>query len=171
MFFIEDNNFLNNEEKFKIKNEIINNDYFPFYWNDNQTKNDNLPFLSHILLDRRNSKIQSGLYYFFEKILIKFCEKHKINLNKIFRGAINLTYPLNVKKGKLHVDHEFSHKQLIIYLNESNGGDTLLYNNNKKLIKRIEPKEFKIICFENCLHTLTYPKSGRRVICIMTFND
>jgi hypothetical protein len=54
MFFIEDNNFLNNEEKFKIKNEIINNDYFPFYWNDNQTKNDNLPFLSHILLDRRN---------------------------------------------------------------------------------------------------------------------
>jgi hypothetical protein len=166
---IEDKNFLSSIEKHYINTEIINNDSFPFYWNENQVNNDNLPFLFHLIKSRNNDLINSNTFYFFEQILNNFCKKYNIKYNKILRACINLTF-LNKKNiGTIHKDHEFPHKQLIIYLNNSDG-NTYLYDENKKLVKKIIYKQYKIICFDNCFHAAGFPKSKRRLICVITFN-
>lgn len=167
--FIEDKNFLSTVEKYYINKEIINNPLFPFYWNEHQVHVDNFPFLSHVMKSRNSESIDSNIFYFFKNVLDNFCKKHNIKYNKILRACINLTF-LNKKKiGTIHKDHEFPHKQLIIYLNDSDG-NTYLYNDNKKLIKKIIYEQYKIVCFDNCFHSAGFPKSKRRLICIITFN-
>lgn len=167
--FIEDKNFLSTIEKDYINKEIINNKSFPFYWNEHQVSEDNFPFLSHVLKARNSDFINSNVFSFFKTILDNFCIKNNIKYNKILRACINLTF-LNKKNiGTIHKDHEFPHKQLIIYLNDSDG-NTYLYNDNKELVKEIIYEQYKIVCFDNCFHSAGFPKSKRRLICIITFN-
>lgn len=172
MFLIEDENILNEEEKNLISNKILG-DEFPFYWNSFQVHGDSYPYFSHVLLHRNMNEANSFVFEFFYKILLKFCNKHSIRLEKIYRGSINLLYPIeNVKIGTIHKDHEnFSHKQFILYLSNPNNGNTYLYNENKELIKTIEAKQFKAVCFDNCNHSVGFPDKDRRVIAIFTFND
>jgi hypothetical protein len=167
--FIEDKKFLSTFEKHFINKQIINNQSFPFFWNENQVDNDNFPFLSHVMKSRDNESINSNLFDFFKNILNNFCTKHKIKYTNILRACINLTF-LNEKEiGTIHKDHEIPHKQLIIYLNDSNG-NTYLYDDNKNLVKEIIYEQYKIVCFDNCYHSAGFPKSKRRLICIITFN-
>jgi hypothetical protein len=166
---VEDKNFLSTIEKNYINKEIINNQSFPFYWNEHQVSEDDVPFLSHVMKSRNSDFINSNIFPFFKGILDNFCTKHNIKYKNILRACINLTF-LNKKNiGTIHKDHEFPHKQLIIYLNDSDG-NTYLYNDNKKLIKEIIYKQYKIVCFDNCFHSAGFPKSKRRLICIITFN-
>ena len=167
---IEDKNILTLEEKNHIQNYILGGD-FPLYWNDDQTSSDNLPFFGHTLKHRQTKNIHSEQYHFFEKIIIRFCEKHKIKINEILRGCINLTYPLNTKIGVIHKDHSFPHNQIIIYLTDSKNGYTYLFNNKNKIIKKIKPEKFKVACFENVNHAASYPdhKEKRRVVAVFTF--
>ena len=166
---IEDKNFLSIFEKYYINKEIINNLSFPFYWNEHQVNEDNLPFLSHVMKSRDNESINSNIFYFFKGILDNFCIKHNIKYNKILRACINLTFLNKINIGKIHKDHEIPHKQLIIYLNDSDG-NTYLYDDNKQLVKEILYEQYKIVCFDNCFHSAEFPKSKRRLICIITFN-
>jgi hypothetical protein len=167
---IEDKNILTLEEKNHIENYILGSE-FPFYWNDDQVQPDNLPFFGHTLKHRETKNINSYEYYFFEKIIIRFCEKHKIKINEILRACINFTYPLNVKRGTIHRDHNFPHKQILIYLTDSKNGYTYIFNNKNKIIKKIKPEKYKLVCFENVNHAASYPdyKEKRRVLTVFTF--
>jgi len=166
--FIEDNNFLSTAEKHFINTEIINNKSFPFYWNENQVKDDNFPFLSHVMKSRDSELINSNIFYFFQNILDNFCDKYNIKYSKILRSCINLTFANEKQIGTIHKDHDIPHKQLIIYLNNSDG-NTYLYDDNKKLTKEIIYEQYKLICFDNCYHSAKFPKSKRRLICVITF--
>jgi hypothetical protein len=172
MFLIEDENILNEEEKNLILNTILGNN-FPFYWNSSQVYGDSYPFFNHALLNRNKKEVNSSVFEFFFKILLKFCNKHSIQFKKIYRGSVNLLYPIeNVKIGTIHKDHDsFSHKQFILYLSNPNNGHTHLYNEKKELIKTIEAKQFKAVCFNDCNHAVGFPDKDRRVIVIFTFND
>ena len=167
--FIEDKNFLSTIEKYYINKEIINNLSFPFYWNEHQVNEDNFPFLSHVMKSRDNELINSNIFYFFKGILDNFCTKYNIKYNKILRACINLTFLNKINIGTIHKDHEIPHKQLIIYLNDSDG-NTYLYDDNKQLVKEILYEQYKIVCFDNCFHSAEFPKSKRRLICVITFN-
>lgn len=167
--FIEDNNFLSSIEKNFINKKIINNSSFPFYWNEHQGDNDNFPFLSHVMKSRDNELINSNIFYFFKGILDNFCKKNNIKYNKILRSCINLTFANEKQIGTIHKDHHIPHKQLIIYLNDSDG-NTYLYDDNKKLVKEIVYEQYKIVCFDNCFHSAGFPKSKRRLIAVITFN-
>jgi len=170
---IEDDNFLNDQEKKYLEKEIINGEYFPFYWNKDQTVNDGLPYFGHILKHRDAfQKINSPYYYFFYEILKRFCKKHKLKIKQVLRGAVNLTTPLDIKTGIIHRDHQIKHKQFILYLTDSKKGYTYLYNNKHKLIKKIKAKKYKIACFDDQLHSVGYPshKEKRRLVVILTFN-
>ena len=169
---IEEDNFLTKKEKEYIEKEIVNNGYFPFYWNDNQSAGDNLPYFGHILKHRDvPDKINSSYYFFFEDILKRFCKKHKFKIKQVLRGCINLTIPLDVKTGTIHEDHQIKHKQFILYLTDSKEGYTYLYNKHK-LTKKIKAKKYKIACFGNQLHSSGYPshEEKRRLTVILTFN-
>ena len=68
------------------------------------------------------------------------------------------------------MDHDFPHKQLIIYLNESDG-ETVILDHKDKIWKKIKPELYKAICFEGPIkHYATTPlKYNRRIICVLTF--
>jgi len=172
--YIEDRNFLTKEHKDYINNVVLQ-DAFPFYWNDRQTIEDNLPFLSHTLYNRPEA-IEKGLpainsphYEIFFDMLQCFLKKNKIKFNKILRASVNLTFNINKKKSKIHVDHEFEHNQVIIYLNESDGETMILNDNKKTVFKKIKPEKFKGICFNKKPHYIIFPKKNRRLIAVYTF--
>ena len=92
-----------------------------------------------------------------------------IPCNVFFRGCINLTYPQS-GRSEPHIDHSFPHHHFLLHLNKSAGGDTIILDSKKKIIKTIEPKQFKGLGFKGGLpHCMTFPKSGRRVVAVLTF--
>jgi len=163
---IEDENILNDKDKKFITEELLGNKV-PFYWHRSQAHKDNKPFLGHILINRETQQIHSEYAEFFKDVTRRFCKKHNLPCNVFLRGNINLTFPIE-GRGTLHRDHSFSYYQIIIYLNQSEGGSTVIVAD--KATKTIEPRQFKIIGFDgDFLHYQTYPKSGRRLIAVMTF--
>lgn len=170
--YIEDKNFLTQEEKDVL--EICLTNTFPFYWQEQQTLQDDRPFLGHTLWDRFTHLPNSSICDFIENIIKKFCIKNNIEFKKILRGNVNLSFPLDKKNYKpeaVHQDYDFDHKQILIYLNDSDG-DTVLYNKETgKITRRITPEKFKIICFNNVPHLGLGPiKSNRRVVIVVCFN-
>jgi hypothetical protein len=185
-FFTEEKNFLNKEELEIINQSVLGRD-FPWYYVPAATT-DKFQCFSHVLIHRydpnngdpvENSSITS----FFVQILKRFCKKHKIKINKITRGTINLTSHHNeYQSGDPHVDHLFKHKSFIIYLNDA-VGDTIIYdkkydgrelldiNEKTPIFKKIKPESGKAICWDGeYYHAASYPKEGkRRIVLVMTF--
>ena len=64
--------------------------------------------------------------------------------------------------------HSFPHKNLIIYLNDPAGGDTVLVDKDYKEIDRHHPKEDDIISFEG-IHYQKMPKEDRRIVLVVTY--
>jgi len=189
MFYKENKNFLNKEEIETVNNVILSNS-FPWYYNSSATT-ENFPFFSHVIIDRydykkEELKINSNMFEFFNNIINRFCLKNKIRLNKITRMSLNLTYTnYKFKNGDPHVDHDFKHKSIILYLNNTDGntiifnkkfnGTDIIYDSktvkNLKIEKEIKPEIGKIICWDgDYYHTILYPKiNKRRVVLVTTF--
>jgi hypothetical protein len=185
-FFKEEKNFLNKEELEVINQNVLGCD-FPWYYVPVATT-DKFQCFSHVLIHRYDPNNEepienSSITGLFVKILKRFCKKHKIKINKITRGTINLTSHHNkYQSGDPHVDHKFKHKSFIVYLNDA-VGDTIIYdkkydgkellNINEKIpiFKNIKPEVGKAICWDGeYYHAASYPKEGkRRVVLVMTF--
>ena len=165
MTVIVDNNFLKPKHKKLIK--LMMTTYFPLFWKPHQVYPDKRPYLSHTFLwhnkKTNTSTIDSTIYKEVFDMLNTFCIKNKITLTKCFRANLNITFPLPSKEGKFHKDHKFKHKQLIVYLNNSDG-DTVL-----KHAGRIKFKKYRGICFDDQLHYAETPLTKRRAILIFTF--
>jgi len=165
---IEDESILTIGEKDYIKN-IILGESTPFYWMKESVIGKEEPCLIHILIHRKTQQIVSPHANFFKKIAQRFADRYKIPCNVFLRGCINLSYP-NSGRSTAHVDHPFPHYQFLLHLNKSNRGSTLILDSKKKVIKTIEPKQFKGFGFKGGLsHCMTFPKSGRRVVAVLTF--
>ena len=162
---IKDDNFLKPEHKQLIK--LVLSNKFPLYWTEHQVFPDKRPYLSHAFLlhdkDKNISTINSNLYEKVLDILITFCNKNNITFNECLRVNLNITFPLATKKGKFHKDHKFDHKQLIVYINNSDG-DTVL-----KKEGRIKNKRYRGVCFDNQMHYAETPSKDRRAVLIYTF--
>ena len=164
----EDQNIITPEEKRFIKSVILGGD-LPFYWASSQGSQDTKPFLYHTLIHRNTQQIHSQYAEFFKTIVKRFATKHKISCNVFLRGCINLTFPTE-GKGPIHQDHKFPHSQAIIYLNQSKGASTVILSEKNKILKTIDPLQFKIISFKGKYpHYHLYPKKGRRVTAVLTF--
>jgi len=165
---IEDKNILITKEKEYIKN-IILGEKTPFYWVKETVIGKGEPCLVHGLIHRKTQKIVSPHADFFKKITKRFANRYKIPCNIFLRGCINLTFP-QPGRSAAHIDHPFPHYQFLLHLNESNGGTTLILDSKKKVIKTIRPQQFKGFGFKGGpFHCMTFPKSGRRVIAVLTF--
>ena len=165
---IEDESILTMGEKDHIKNIILGEDT-PYYWMKETIRSDEKSWFMHLLIHRDTQQIVSPHAKFFKKIAQRFAHRHKIPCNVFLRGCINLSYPHPGRSG-VHVDHPFPHYQFLLHLNKSNGGSTLILDSKKKIIKTIEPKQFKGFGFKGGLpHCMTFPKSGRRVVAVLTF--
>ena len=165
---IEDESIFSTMEKQYINSVILGED-ISFFWSHKQDKDDGKPHLYHTLIHRDSQQIHSSYAAFFKELTTKFIKKHKLDFRVFLRGCINLTFPMK-GKGTPHQDHDFPHQQIIMYLNKSKGGSTAILSDKRKIIKTIEPKQFKMVSFDgNYLHYQNYPVEGRRVVAVLTF--
>ena len=88
-------------------------------------------------------------------------------MNEFLRCSVNVCFYNNQNKSLIHRDHEFEHKQIILYLNDIDG-DTVIINDDKTETN-VKPEKFKMVCFDGVPHYMYYPKSGYRAIVVFTF--
>jgi len=174
---IEDKEFLTKKQKSLIETDILGRT-FPFYYSSSALPEDNIGYMSHIVLKRpekRNTNdngINSDYYEFFKSILLTFCEKHKISINEILRINVNLTFPIGIKSGGVHIDHDFEHKQLILYLTNNSESCTHILDDDKKtIIKSVIPEKYKAVCFGTKYHYADMPKNKIRIVVVYTFTE
>jgi hypothetical protein len=173
----------------QIKKHIKSSD-FPWFYNSDSTVSDiqvnsnsdnyqNLPFYSHKFISRPKMDFDNGSRYLFPEVTSNLTELYYPILEEIFnynnikigcllRFNANCVHPSGIDKTTVpHVDHNFPHKNIIIYLTDS-GGDTILYDDNKKVKSIHSPKEDDIIIFQG-VHAITPPRKERRIIFVATF--
>lgn len=191
--YYSENNFLTEEEKLVIDTEILSNT-FPWYYQQYSTSN-KFPFYSHVIVPRCEedeiNDVNSTIYNFFIKIVDRFREKNGLEKTPLLRACLNSSSSFeNYEHSDIHVDHHFSHKTIIIYLNDDfDGGDTILFSRyycegletnynldtyNKEefdVLTRIKAEKNKVVCFDGRIyHATEWTKNNkRRVIFIATF--
>ena len=136
MFKIIDN-FLNKEE-FKIIEEQMTNDRFPWYFNKHITTakkdDDSFYYFSHCFYE--NPFKISEFFYSLNCIL------QKINFKSITRVKGNLyTSEKRSRKHNVHVDRDYSHKGCLFYINTNNGFN---YFKNEK----VKPVANRVVFFD-----------------------
>lgn len=178
IFYKESKNFLSVDNK-KFIEETISSGYFPFYiQNFTTVKNnvkDNCLSLVHILLHRpesidKDKRINSNYYEGFLNIVNSFFKKFKIKPKSILRMSVNFTFNNGFQKCPVHEDHNYPHKQLIIYLNDADpSSKTIVLDKKNKILKKIIPEKYKGVCFNNLPHYQFFPKKGERLVLVTTF--
>jgi hypothetical protein len=174
MFYKESKNFLTKENISFIENVILNHN-FPFYLAPRVTNKDKHRVMFHILLNRpeelkAEERLNSPYYEETFNLVKSFFNKFNIKNVEILRMCINLTFNNGAKKCPVHQDHEYPHKQLIIYLNDADpNSKTIILDKKGSVLKKITPEKYKGVCFENLPHYMIYPKKGERVVLVTTF--
>ena len=176
MKIIEDNNFLNLKQKKFIDKTILSNK-FPYFLNTHAVRGDNNSFFCHTVIKRpEERKKDESLYNSnfadeFLEIFKSFIINNKINCEELLRCSVNLTYQTLNKKCPVHTDHQYPHKQLLIYLNNCKDKEakTVLLNNVGKIIHKITPEQYKGVCFDSCPHYMIFPKQDIRAVLVYTF--
>jgi hypothetical protein len=174
---IEDKNFLNNDQKEHLKNNVLG-DNFPWYWNDHAVNvEDETGYFFHQVLLRPNDRpyenhINSNYYDFFEDVFKSFCKNNNLEYKEILRICLNASVSSNQKESFIHRDHNFPCKHMLIYLSDIKDdiGYTYIYEDDKKtLIKKIKPEMYKGVCWDWKYHSAEPPSNGRRVVIVYTF--
>tara|TARA_R100001509_G_C4848639_1_gene209253 strand:- start:162 stop:692 length:531 start_codon:yes stop_codon:yes gene_type:complete len=175
MFLIEDDNFLQEVQKKQI-DDLLYNMSFPMYFMDHGLDDDGKGMFVHAMLKRpegeTGQRYNSDYFNFFTSCFMMFCSKHDIKVNEILRSAVNCCYNNGYVGTDIHSDHEFEHKQFLLYLNDPEDKETptIVYNKEEtEILKKIYPKKYKGACFDGLPHTFNYPKKGLRWVAVFTF--
>lgn len=177
MFLVKDDNFLRDEQKLFINNIFLSSN-FSYYLNHNSVPGDNNKYLSHTMIKRPEDKKHGDPFLNSEyadqviDIFKTFLIKNKIDCQEILRCAVNLTFKTMNNSCPIHNDHDYEHKQLLIYLNDcvdKTAKTVLLDDKGKKILHKITPKQYTGVCFNSCPHYMIYPKKDIRVVLVYTF--
>jgi hypothetical protein len=142
--------------------------------------------MSHVLMRResgnlsgssKNDLIKEGIicspnyYHRIIPMFYRICEENNIKVKTVYRACLNLTsYEPNLY-GKIHKDHVFDHHIFIMYWNQFDNGHTFLFDDDKKIIKIIEPEKNKVAIFDGKYnHARGFCSAGQaRIALIITF--
>ena len=178
IFEIKKNNNFLSEDNIKFINETVLSNQFPWFSEFTITGSNDLDyfFLAHTVQRRLeeypiNEIINSPNYYHPTiNILNNFLKSINEKCNFFLRIAYNLTFNNGNDKSQIHKDHEYKHKQVIIYLNDADPeSKTCIVDKKGNIIKEITPKKFEGICFNDIEHFAYFPKKGLRAALIATY--
>ena len=134
-----------------------------------------LAFYSHAFLHAPSprhglfSKINSEHIDQAEIFINQIFELNNINVECVYRINANAVHPVESNILTVpHNDHEFPHKNLLIYLTNA-GGDTIVFDDAGKK-HHLTPVEDDVVTFQG-LHCMVPPKKGRRVVIVVTYLD
>ena len=124
---------------------------------------------SHVLF-LQNQNYFSEYMHNVHQILYYFSFFKKLNLKQIITSRIYFQHPSsNPGYQPPHVDLPYPHFSCIYYVNDSDG-DTVFYDNDKNIIKKVSPKKGRIIFFEGSInHSGSRPKNKHRIIINFNF--
>lgn len=152
-----------------LKNFILSID-FPWFRLPNTTlniKDDGISFFTHTFLERPEANIgysraNSPYIDGCLKVLHQIVSYNDVEFNYFIRASVNLVSPcLTVKRTVEHCDHQFPHKNILIYLSETDG-DTVVDGEN------FSPQEDCGIIFTGKHYHYT-PTDKDRIVLVGTF--
>ena len=176
------NPLTNTYKKFKKLITIDNN--FPWYWHEKtvventpasianmfQRGHENRGFYTHNFLVRPeehgHSKPNSTYYDLAYQVALDIFVYNEIKVKSIYRMSTNCEHPTkNNLPDFYHIDHGFPHNNMLVYLNDTAGGKTLVDK------ERYAGKEDDVIMFDgyNIKHCNKPPRVGRRIVFVVTF--
>ena len=159
----------------EFKEKILSNN-FPWFW-DTQIQggekkwnkmNENFAIYFHTFLHRPGPEVfYSQPLSQFSKVahdvVVDILKYNNIDFDLIYRMSANCAHPTAKNlSGPIHTDHDFSHKNLIVYLNNFEGGGTWCEG------KTYNGKEDDIITFEG-RHNFSPPLKNRRIVLVATY--
>lgn len=167
----------------KIENTLTGF-YFPWYFYEETTHpesyffknsknlkncNDYCQFV-HSLYVPSDNNFGSEYFNLVLSLLNQFSLKHKIDFLKIERAKANLQtqYQDNNEKNFNipHKDLDTEHYVFLYYVNDSDG-DTIIFDDNNKIIDKIKPKRGRVLLFDgNLLHSSSHPILSKKRIVI-----
>ena len=106
----------------------------------------------------------------FSLIPLQVCLALNTGLKNIFMARVQLICSQNTKLKHYasHTDLPTPHSVLIYYVNDADGA-TVLFDDNKNIIKEVEPKKGRILLFNGAiLHGGGIPRNSNR--CIVNFD-
>jgi hypothetical protein len=184
MNLIKSSVILSDHHKDFIETMVLN-DSFPWFKAPYQTENPvdprvaarvvNSPFFSHVLMRRSETQGQEGhtnsqYYRHFKDIFTGWCEMNNVTVNTIYRACVNLVYPAPGEFSVPHQDHDWPHKNWIMYLNDSRA-HTVLFNDEYQIIQWIKPEKFECCMFDGVIHAHEFPKGmEQRMVVVFTFD-
>lgn len=149
-----------------LKSLVLSDD---FSWYYERNPKDDFHFYSHVFLerphpDRRFPAITSPHMELANTVINQIFDYNNLDVNYIFRYNANAVHPwfYNVDTTARHVDHDFKHTNLLVYLTDA-GGDTVTMDGPHT------PVEDDVLLF-NGEHCHRFPLRDRRVVLIVTFN-
>ena len=140
---------------------------------ENTPSYQDLSFYSHAFLHGPSprhglySKANSEFLPNVETVVGQIFELNNVKVDVVYRINANAVHPV---EGNLltvpHTDHQYPHKNMLIYLTNV-GGDTIVFDDAGKK-HHFTPVEDDIVTFEG-LHCMVPPKKGRRVVIVVTY--
>ena len=132
-----------------------------------------LAFYSHAFLHGPSpshglySKVNSEHIDLVEVLLDQIFSLNNLKVEVVYRVNANAVHPVESNILTVpHNDHEFPHKNMLIYLTNT-GGDTIVFDEGGKK-HHFTPVEDDIVVFKG-LHCMVPPKKGRRVVIVVTY--
>ena len=166
---------INPDSMERINNLFFNTD-FPWFFAEKTAGNqfnfeDTFEHFQFVHWFLNEHQVRSPYINFFENIL----EDLPIRLDNITRAKANFLPQVMHGKDEFnnpHIDSYEKHKICIVYLNDADG-DTFIFNNDKKIIKRVSPKKGRVLIMDgNLIHTSSHPvESKYRVILNINFQS
>ena len=151
--------------------EILLNKKVPYNYLQNiADNNSNLyrPGFVH-LFQSKSEYIETDYSSFLSQILYNFCQIKQINILSIINSRTFLHIPTTTSgPDNIHVDLEFPHWVCLYYVNDSDG-DTILFDDNNKEIKRVTPEKGKIVFFDGSIYHSGTP-SGTKSRAVVNFD-
>lgn len=166
--------YLKQEDKEFFKNNILKDHYFPWYaqktsWTRQGNEIDD-DLLTHVLLKRKEERSETQKYNSPMAENVEHIIKKYIGKKKILRMCFNFTYDNGREKTGIHKDHPYKYSQFILYLTDNfKKGETVILNESKKIIKKVKPKQYKFVTFEDNYHYNYFPVGGKRIVLIATY--
>lgn len=168
------------ENYFLLKETVLSNN-LPWFYCDksildakelDDLKYENAEFFHHCVLERPNStclypSVISETAGFVNNVLSEIFTYNKIDVSCIFRINFNCMYYTSNKRTIPHLDHNFPHKNLLVYLNSFDNGETVIFGEDEKEYLH-KPKEDDIIAFGGNIHCCQHPSPGQRRIVLVT---
>jgi hypothetical protein len=160
-------NFLTQDQQNNIEQLILSH---RVGWQFFLDKGNNItPGLVTSVYETTPKAFQNNYYYpHLRSVLDLACAKINLHIDKLIQVRPFIQLPVvekfRTEHNNIHLDQQFPHVVCVYYVNDSDG-DTLIFDKDRRVTQRIQPKKGQAVFFNGMLeHASSCPKENLRMI-------